>query len=121
MERVESCFSSCPSKAGVQSRVGSHPQRPTGQVVPLEGEAVEEDPTIFDDVEEGMEEDLEEACEEHGVAVKEAEEGRMAKPLKAPSLPSPEEIEAHEVSHIPFRAWCSHCVRGRGKSYSHQT
>ncbi|CAJ1336689.1 unnamed protein product, partial [Effrenium voratum] len=49
-----------------------------------------------------------------------AEEGRAARPLKAPILPSPEEIEAHAVSHIPFRSWCSHCVRGRGKSYSHR-
>ena len=23
------------------------------------------------------------------------------------------------VSHIPYRAWCSHCVRGRGKSFAH--
>ena len=53
------------------------------------------------------------------VALEEAEEGRMAKPIRSPILPSPEEIEAHKVSHIPFRSWCSHCVRGRGKSYSH--
>ena len=24
------------------------------------------------------------------------------------------------VSHIPYRAWCSHCVRGRGKSFVHR-
>ena len=24
------------------------------------------------------------------------------------------------VSHIPYRAWCSHCVRGRGKSFAHR-
>ena len=50
----------------------------------------------------------------------EAEEGRAAKPIRSPSLPSLEEVEAHSVSHIPFRAWCSHCVRGRGKSYAHR-
>ena len=39
--------------------------------------------------------------------------------MRAPALPSPEEVEAHYVSHIPYRAWCSHCVRGRGKSFAH--
>ena len=29
-------------------------------------------------------------------------------------------IAAHEVSHLPFRSWCSHCVRGRGKSFQHR-
>ena len=24
------------------------------------------------------------------------------------------------MSHIPFRSWCPHCVRGRGKSYAHR-
>ena len=53
------------------------------------------------------------------VLVPEVSEGRAAKPLRAPALPNPEEIEAHYVSHIPYRAWCSHCVRGRGKSFAH--
>ena len=29
-------------------------------------------------------------------------------------LPSKAEVEAHSVSHLPFRRWCSACVRGRG-------
>ena len=32
----------------------------------------------------------------------------------APVLPSKAEVEAHSVSHLPFRRWCSACVRGRG-------
>ena len=28
-------------------------------------------------------------------------------------------IEEHEVTHLPFRNWCSGCVRGRVKSIGH--
>ena len=28
-------------------------------------------------------------------------------------------IDDHEVSHLPFRSWCSFCVRGRGQSMGH--
>ena len=109
-QRTESCFSSGPA-SGVQSRVGSSPQEPIGHTAPLDGEA-EVDDDFFEDWIFG---DLED-----GQPVVEPEEGRKAKPIRAPCLPSPEEIEAHAVSHIPFRAWCSHCVRGRGKSYAHR-
>ena len=34
--------------------------------------------------------------------------------VPAPVLPSTAEVEAHNVSHLPFRSWCSACVRGRG-------
>lgn len=129
-EGAESCVSSCPSKAGVQSRFGSRPQQPYELTAPLEGEVEEgeiEDPgnqILFPDAGnsgEGDEQEEEEYEMSLGepVALEEAEEGRMAKPIRSPILPSPEEIEAHKVSHIPFRSWCSHCVRGRGKSYSH--
>ena len=32
-----------------------------------------------------------------------------------PKEPSKEEREEHEKTHMPFRNWCRHCVRGRGK------
>ena len=37
-----------------------------------------------------------------------------------PVLPSEAEVEAHNVSHLPFRSWCSACVRGRGLSLGHR-
>ena len=49
--------------------------------------------------------------------VQEAEE---LKPVPAPVLPSKEEVEAHNVSHLPFRSWCSACVRGRRLSLGHR-
>ena len=30
------------------------------------------------------------------------------------------EVEAHNVSHLPFRSWCSACVRGWGFSLGHR-
>ena len=47
-------------------------------------------------------------------------DAQQAKPLPIPAKPTPEMIAAHEVSHLPFRSWCSHCVRGRGKSFQHR-
>ena len=32
-----------------------------------------------------------------------------------PREPTREEREEHEKTHLPFRNWCRHCVRGRGK------
>ena len=31
-------------------------------------------------------------------------------------LPSAEEVAEHELTHLPHRSWCSHCVRGNGKT-----
>ena len=50
----------------------------------------------------------------------EEEEAALAKPLSAPIRPTPEMIEQHNVSHLPFRAWCNFCVRGRGQSSPHR-
>jgi hypothetical protein len=38
----------------------------------------------------------------------------------APTQPSQAEREAHEATHLPYRSWCRHCVRGKGKSESHK-
>ena len=33
--------------------------------------------------------------------------------------PTADMVEQHNVSHLPFRSWCSFCVRGRGQSCGH--
>ena len=38
----------------------------------------------------------------------------------APILPSKAEVESHNFSHLPFRSWCSACVRGRRLSLGHR-
>ena len=44
------------------------------------------------------------------------DEGFAARALPAPPQPT-EMVASHNVSHIPFRSWCAHCVRGGGKSW----
>ena len=34
--------------------------------------------------------------------------------------PRKEEVIEHEKTHLPFRSWCRHCVRGRGKEAPHK-
>ena len=49
----------------------------------------------------------------------EAEDMAPKKVAPDPGLPSPEEIDEHEVDHVPYRRWCEECVRGRGTGEPH--
>ena len=31
-----------------------------------------------------------------------------------PRKPSEKEVREHQMTHVPFRSWCRHCVRGQG-------
>ncbi len=46
----------------------------------------------------------------------EAERVRRRKGIRGPTS---EEIRQHNVSHLPYRAWCPWCVAGRGKDDAH--
>ena len=46
-------------------------------------------------------------------------QGERARPLPQPRLPSRQEVQEHELTHIPYRSWCVHCVRGAGRSDAH--
>ena len=61
---------------------------------------------------EEIEEEEEEEDEEHGQ--------RKTKRLLDPRLPSSEEVRQHNLTHLPYRNWCPHCVRGRGKEMDHK-
>ena len=39
---------------------------------------------------------------------------------KAEKAPSKEEVAMHMVNHIPFRSWCSHCVKGKSHGNQHR-
>ena len=41
--------------------------------------------------------------------------------MRDPKLPTEEERKEHEMTHLPYRSWCRHCVRGRGKDSAHKT
>ena len=42
---------------------------------------------------------------------KEEEEAQAPRAVKPPVKPTKEEVSEHMISHLPFRAWCAHCVR----------
>ena len=50
----------------------------------------------------------------------EPEEARKAKGTRAPTKPSQEEVNEHMLTHLPFRSWCPHCVRGKSKGKPHK-
>jgi hypothetical protein len=53
-------------------------------------------------------------------AVDEEEEGYECIPcLPAQYQPSRSEYLDHCVTHYPFRAWCRHCLEGRGREFGH--
>ena len=47
------------------------------------------------------------------------EEAAQCRVCVSPNTPSKREREEHEVTHLPFRSWCPHCVRGRGQASPH--
>ena len=64
----------------------------------------------------GPESLLEEKEEETEVG---GEERGVAKMLD-PRQPSEEERRAHNLTHLPYRNWCEHCVKGRGREADHK-
>ena len=48
------------------------------------------------------------------------EEEVKQKEVRQPGQPTKMEKESHELTHYPFRSWCKHCVRGKGKESPHK-
>ena len=46
---------------------------------------------------------------------------QLPKMLPDPGAPSKQEVLEHQLTHIPFRLWCPHCVAGRRVSGHHVT
>ena len=56
-----------------------------------------------------------------GSAEEEGEEGREPVRARAPPQVSKDEREVHELTHTPYRSWCRHCVRARGRNMPHHS
>lgn len=50
----------------------------------------------------------------------EHEEVPMRMGQATPFKPSEAEVAEHCISHVPYRDWCVHCVRGRGRAQAHR-
>ena len=51
---------------------------------------------------------------------REVEQERQPRTLLGPGRPTKEEERRHMLYHWPFRAWCTHCVRGRAIGSLHR-
>ena len=49
----------------------------------------------------------------------ESDEARTARTSKLPVRPSQIEVDNHMTTHLPYRSWCPHCVRGKSKGRPH--
>lgn len=49
-----------------------------------------------------------------------SQEGRKPKSLRDLGLPSKEEGDIHNMTHLPFRSWCPSCVTGRARDRPHR-
>ena len=52
--------------------------------------------------------------------LEESEETRRPKYRALPANVSKEEFDAHQLTHLPFRSWCDHCVRGKAVDDAHR-
>ena len=48
------------------------------------------------------------------------EEGRKPQKMQNPLKPTEAEVEELNLTLLPYRSWCRHCVRGRGKEMPHR-
>ena len=45
----------------------------------------------------------------------------MPRKLRSPQSPTQEEIDEHCLTHLPFRSWCRHCVKAKGRVVDHKS
>ena len=46
---------------------------------------------------------------------------QAAKPLPQPKVSTAAQIAAHNLTHLPYRSWCPHCVASRRPSTQHRS
>ena len=53
-------------------------------------------------------------------AIDEEEQAEVPSSLPNVYQPTQSEYLDHCVTHYPYRAWCRHCVEGRGREFGHE-
>ena len=82
-------------------------------------ESKREGEELFPAEDEGAEEPREQVEPRGPEAQEEGEEVREVRNPPVPETPSREEVLRHRLTHRPYRNWCPHCVRGKGRSDPH--
>ena len=79
---------------------------------------------LFGDCEEfeGVDEDDEKMecgkCEPERISA--GGDERQVRKMGDPRKPTAAEVEDHNRTHLPYRNWCLHCIRGKGKDMDHR-
>eukprot|EP00973_Karenia_brevis_P002014 275323-Karenia_brevis.AAC.1 len=58
--------------------------------------------------------------EDDDMEIQEEEEAREIQPMRMPKGPTEDEYNTHILTHLPYRNWCPHCVRGKKKNPPHE-
>ena len=88
------------------------------------GEAETRDETDGGEVDDDSDEQLEEVTRLGGDVEKyrPEEDLRSVRRMVDPRLPSVKDVKDHELQgHLPYRNWCSVCVRAKGKDLDHRS
>ena len=48
------------------------------------------------------------------------QQAHKAKAIKAPTQPTAQEREEHELTHLPYRSWCTTCVQSKARQDHHK-
>ena len=113
------------SLAGVRPEK-SRPEsvRPCLEPLSTQGAAPEMETSDLAEDEQKEKEDSERK-EEHAEREEEHSEDKEEKNIRsrirpAPEEPSEQEREEHEMTHLPYQAWCPHCVAGKAPNEAHR-
>ena len=69
----------------------------------------------------GVDDEVEELTEiQLDVEAETTEEARTPATLRDPGAPTEAEVEAHNVTHMPYRSWCPSCVAGKARDRMHK-
>ena len=60
------------------------------------------------------------ASEENPMLLDDGEEAREPRPKRIPPSAAQAEYNKHQLTHLPFRSWCEHCVRGQAADDAHR-
>ena len=89
---------------------------------PIDGTESEEEESYAEDLNIDADEEAAEAVrtqreidEQDDEEEQTQSEGVAPKVARDPGRPTAQDRTAHEVTHVPYRSWCKHCVRGRAK------
>ena len=83
-----------PCNCGMSFETALSPIEVSGEVLPSQGEKVKVPRE-----------------QEYGV--------RNPRKLMDPRLPTQQEVDEHNLTHLPYRSWCPYCVGGKGKMAAH--